>query len=271
MYRWILAIDLDRCLLDRRGELSEANRLALSRAFSSGAAIVLATGRMNVGVKRVLAEVPPVAALVLLNGALVIDQVTHQVIFEQALDPNSAKAIYSWCSKNDCRAVLCGKDSVSFVEIDNVIAEYLARTGAEAGIGRAPWMTDWPCYKALVYGLSDSLKLEAHVASALRSAEECSSYSIGMTGFGYVEVQALGVGKDRGLGILLSEATLRTLPLVTVGDGERDVGMLRMTRHSYAVANASPDAMDAAEHVVDDCDHNGAAMAIMHFLDGSRS
>jgi hypothetical protein len=53
---------------------------------------------------------------------------------------------------------------------------------------------------------------------------------------------------------------------MAVGDGENDVDMLRLADCGYAVANACAEAKAVADIVVSDCDSNGVAEAIAHFM-----
>jgi Cof subfamily protein (haloacid dehalogenase superfamily) len=67
----LIATDIDGTLLDSRGELPEANALAIGEAAERGIEIVIVTGRRFDPARRIAQQLPCDAHLIVSNGALV--------------------------------------------------------------------------------------------------------------------------------------------------------------------------------------------------------
>jgi hydroxymethylpyrimidine pyrophosphatase-like HAD family hydrolase len=163
--------------------------------------------------------------------------------------------------------MLCCLESVYVTALDPIVEEYVKRTQVPVNV-QIDLCKEIPAmvYKALVYCRYPEPTDESVLADVLRRARAVMNCTLYRSGHGYVEVISADVSKDRGLRIALEATSLQHLPLMAVGDGENDVGMLRLADCGYAVANACAEAKAAADIVVGDCDSNGVAEAITHFM-----
>jgi hydroxymethylpyrimidine pyrophosphatase-like HAD family hydrolase len=56
---------------------------------------------------------------------------------------------------------------------------------------------------------------------------------------------------------------------MAVGDGENDIELMRAAGFSVAMGNAVEAVRRAADALTDDCDHDGAAKAVLRYMLGA--
>lgn len=269
MNKWIIAIDLDRCLLNYANVLSLKNQSTLQAAISQGAIIVIASGRMVPATRFILELVPGITAIVALNGALVFDATTETVLLERSLSPSEIIPLLRWCSDHDCKVILCHLEYASVSSFDGIVEEYASRTQVtmklRESLSEALSLT---VYKVLVYNNNLYKNDEFRLIEGLRRSGLVTNCTLYRSDHGYVEIVSADASKGKGLKIALEAFRLLELPLMVVGDGENDVSMMEIADSSYAVANACEEAKAAADLIVSDCDSDGVAEAITHFMKG---
>ena len=85
----LIAVDIDGTLLDSRGDLPDANRLAIRAAMTRDVEVVLATGRTFHHARPVAMRLGGDLTLIVSNGALV--KTSHGATLGQPADSASAR------------------------------------------------------------------------------------------------------------------------------------------------------------------------------------
>lgn len=88
------------------------------------------------------------------------------------------------------------------------------------------------------------------------------------SGTGAVEISARGVTKASALIQLCAGLGVEARDVVAFGDMPNDIPMLTWAGTSYAVANAHPTVLAAADHVCPSCKQDGVARTIDSLLQG---
>ncbi len=83
--------------------------------------------------------------------------------------------------------------------------------------------------------------------------------------FGGMDVVAKGGGKVSGIREYLDAAGLKPEEIISFGDGENDVEMLRFAGIGVAMGNAVEEAKEAADFVTADIDDDGIEKALKHY------
>jgi hydroxymethylpyrimidine pyrophosphatase-like HAD family hydrolase len=84
--------------------------------------------------------------------------------------------------------------------------------------------------------------------------------------FGLLEISSPGITKASGLAELAARFGVAREDVVAIGDMPNDVPMLRWAGRSYAVANAHPEVVDAADEVTVANDEDAVALLIESLL-----
>lgn len=270
MKRWLLAVDLDKCLLTSLHTVSERNRSTLELAVANGAILVAASGRLLPAIAPLLRPLPRVAAVVAANGAIVYAGPGDRIIFDCCLGHNELHALVAWSRANDHRVVLCSAEAVHSAGRDALLEQYLSRTRLVANTSHVTLHCGLfsGIHKVLVYPLGamqcDERRLAMRLAAGPLSMSVSQTF---VSDHGYVEVVPAEASKEAGIAHVMRALGIERLPVVAIGDGDNDVGMLRFADVAYAVSNACPAARAAADIVVAHHDADGVAEALLHFLE----
>ena len=252
----LVATDLDGTLLRSDGTLSDRTREVLATLDERGVPVVIVTGRPM----RWLTDLRPVVGhhglAIVSNGAAVYD-----VAADRAHDVRGIE-------------VAVGLEIARRIEEDLPGATFAVET--EAGISIAPGFVEveqipegslvgstgelWtaPALKLLVrHPDADHERLRDRV---VRAVGDLATPTWSMEGL--VEISATGVTKASALATLAERLDVTVADTVAFGDMPNDVPMLRWAGTSYAVANAHPDALEAADHRAPANDDDGVATVL---------
>jgi hydroxymethylpyrimidine pyrophosphatase-like HAD family hydrolase len=83
---------------------------------------------------------------------------------------------------------------------------------------------------------------------------------------GLLEISAIGVTKAASLARIADRQGIRAEDAVAFGDMPNDLPMLAWAGRGYAMANAHPDVLDAAEHLAPSNDDDGVAQIVENLL-----
>ncbi|MEP7178294.1 MAG: HAD family hydrolase [Pseudonocardiales bacterium] len=267
----MLASDLDGTLLRSDGTVSPRSRAALRAAVDAGLLVAFVTGRPPRWLDEIAEATEHLGVAVGANGAVLYDLATERIIATHPLSPNELEALTS-----DLRA--------AFPEVQFAV-EYGDSFGAEPG-----YVHDWainpstnrqggaiapPMVGDLASIISrPGVKLlakdhGADVDEFLTSADLLLAGRASVThssSFGLLEIAAPGVTKASGLAELAASHGIRPGEVAAVGDMPNDVPMLQWAGSSYAVANAHPAALAAADRVLGSNDDDAVAVLIETLL-----
>lgn len=98
-----------------------------------------------------------------------------------------------------------------------------------------------------------------------------ADYSVTVGGPDWVDVMNRGVTKGAALDVLATHLGLAPEQLMAFGDTDNDLEMLDFAHHSYAVANADPEAQERARFSTDSNDEFGVLRVIEQLLDDQSS
>ena len=265
----IIALDLDGTLLNSNKELSAGNLAALQRAANAGIEIVPTTGRFYGGMPDVIRELPFVRYVITINGAQVADLKTGEVIY---------KAEIPWQQAIDIMTLLdehpviydCYQDNAAWMtaeqknHIDRIVAS--------------------PHYRKMLHELRQPVpELKAVLAERKKDVQKvqfftdlpelwtrmmkelperfenlCVSSSVSDN----IEINQAHANKGEALYALADHLGVEHQATLAFGDGLNDLSMLKAAGIGVAMANAEPEAKEAADWITLSCDEDGVAHGI---------
>lgn len=280
----LVATDLDGTLLLPDGSIGPRTAAALQRLGATGHPdLVIVTGRPPRWVSPVAEMTGHAGTAIAANGAVVLDLARGMAVESFPLAAGDALAAVE-------RVRAAAPGAVFAVErvrpgmamsrtrggsYDDLSADGADPTEYALGVGYLP---RWPVpdgtlvapIEDLVHS-GDVVKLLARPApdaahdadSFLAAAERALAGLVEATHSNtrdvLLEISAPGVSKATTLARVAAERGLTAAHVVAVGDAPNDLPMLRWAGTSYAVANAHPDVLAAADHVLPDHGSEGVA------------
>ena len=274
--KWnILFSDLDGTLLRSDKALSPLTREALELWAERGVPFVPATGRFFSGMPAQVRELPFLRYAVLMNGALVYDQVEHRALRRAELDVETALRVIHRlrdfsgtldCYMEDCQGWM---EARYYRELDKWILDPPAREIVRAS--RKP-VEDLPGYirrrgkpvqKLQSYFLDPAVQRE--VLETLPA--EFPEITVACSLPGNVEITHRDATKGAALAFLCGHLGLPVGSAVAFGDERNDCSMLRTAGLGVAMGNAAPEARAAADVVTASNDEDGVARMLLRLLE----
>ena len=267
----LVASDLDGTLVRSDGTISDASRTALKKASEAGLLVAFVTGRPPRWLHEVADQTGHTGVAVAANGAVVYDMASETVVRAHHMSPALLTEVAA-----DLRAAF---PSVHFA------VEYGQEFGCEP-----EYRHDWPINPRydrsgartappLVADLATVLRRPAVKLLAKDRAADPDEFAAAAfrvlagratvthsSRHGLLEIAAAGVTKASGLAEIASTHGIGAAEVVAVGDMPNDVPMLKWAGRSYAVANAHPLAIAAADEMLPTNDADGVATLIESLL-----
>ncbi len=269
----MIATDIDGTMLRSDGSLSPRVKAALRAAVEAGIHVVPATGRPVVIAADVIDQAELEDYWVFANGAITRHVGRDELVRGFWLDPTVAAELLGFLRTRLPQAgfAIEFEDTVAFeagfeqivpivpdqAPVDDLLSEFFSfdpEIGPPAG---------HRVQKILVYDLNLNVEELFAQVSDVVGARAVPSFS----GLAFVELAAELVTKAMALEQLAGDLGVSPAEVASFGDNHNDVSMLAWAGRGYAMANATRDAMAAADEVIGANDDDGLAVKIEELID----
>lgn len=258
----MVASDVDGTLLGVDERVSGRTASVTGRVRASGIPFVLVSGRPPRWMPGVAGQAGVDGLAVCANGAVLYDVGEDRVIWQRGLSTvqlsDIASALDTVLPGAGLAAERIGK---SAWDIDPFVAEtaYTDPWGNGQTVVTRGEVLGHSAVKLLVRK-ADMLSGEmAEAANAVLRDEFSVTYS---TNSGLIEIAARDVTKASGLSDVAERFGVAAEDVIAFGDMPNDVPMLRWVGHGVAMANAHPEALDAANEVTAANTDDGVALTL---------
>ena len=262
----LIATDLDGTLLRSDGSVSERIVQSVRGAIDAGIEVVPATGRPRMIAEEIISKLDFVDHWIFANGSVTWHLGRSELIRGFWLDAEQARSLI-----RRLRATL---PNVGFaIELDETV---LWERGFEAVVPELPVvdpivdvadLIEGRVQKILVFDSSKNMDELFTAVSSLVGDEAVPSYS----GLAFVELAASLVTKATAIELLARDLGFARDDVVAFGDNHNDISMLDWAGHSYAMANATDDAKEAANELIGSNDEDAVADKIDELVAEARS
>lgn len=261
----LVAIDLDGTLLNSAKQITDATAAILqAAAHTRGVKVVLATARPPRSVLPFYSLLGLDTPMINYNGALVCEPSSGRVLLHRPIPLKTAAGIVALARKLDPQ-VLVSAEVLDKWYTDRVDPLYMTATARMFGpdvvspIGQ--WLTE-SVTKLMFAGPGPGL---TELVKAIRRSFRYQ-VTVVQTEADLVQVTHATAGKAQALRVVAAELGVSRQHVMAIGDNANDVGMLQWAAIGVAMANASPEALAAADVVTDHHDADGAANAIRRLI-----
>ena len=269
----MLALDMDGTLLTSDKRISPRTAKAIRRAAEAGYVVVLSTGRTASELTDYRAEMDGVVRYgSLLSGGVVRDMETGETIYKQTIPVELVHRIVKQGLAEDAMvqiltsevAVMTHRDVARMPEIGQGVYQDIAlRLGCLVDDissyvdAHAAEVCKFNLHHVSQESLEATLRALEGLPLQLAKGESIT-----------VEVTPRGVTKALGLTWLCDHLGIGLEETIVVGDGDNDLEVLGVAGLAVAMGNAVPKAMELADAVVADNDHDGIAEVVDRWLVG---
>ncbi|KRF18109.1 Cof-type HAD-IIB family hydrolase [Paenibacillus sp. Soil787] len=253
----LIVSDLDGTLLDHNKKVSSRELAALRKVKEAGIALCLASGRMNIEMQQVLAEIGHRAYSVSQNGAFIhLDD--GSFMKSQLFQPELAYQVYQLLKDFDLVKLVCSGEANYITHLTPASDEVQSRTFQPFIVKEDVEQSlegDFTVCKFSMFGKIETL-LEL---KALMEEKLGGQLEMFISDKDCLDIMPLAVSKGSSLLVLMEKLGLRPEEIACFGDSFNDVSMFGITPHSFAMKGAHPEVKQKALYHVD-----SVAEAISH-------
>lgn len=264
----VIATDVDGTLLRSDHTISPRTRAALSDALGAGWLVVPISGRQPYSIHDMIRGTSLVGHCVGANGAVGMNLLTGQVLFEQTIPVDAQREL-----TERMRERVPGVMVTSIRDAGRTFVPQVGYVGLMDPGDHGRPEEHLPEYPLDVVLGTPSLKLvvrhpKVPESELLALARELAIPGVhpSTSGAPFLEVAAGGVTKASGLVRLGELLGFGADDVVAFGDNINDVEMLQWAGHGVAMGNGVPEAKAAADEVAAPNDADGLALVVERLL-----
>jgi 5-amino-6-(5-phospho-D-ribitylamino)uracil phosphatase len=281
----LLALDLDGTLLNSKGKIPEANKIAIRQAEELGVLVTIATGRRFRDALPVAAELEFNAPLITHNGALLKYAESLETVAASLLDHETTLEILRVGKAFGGDALVSvdphGHGTLLFdtVSDDNIpLQKYIAWSDKLHGDDKGKSAIHVAKLEAVVgdnevihisfSGGCDAMK-EMHQVLTEELGESVTLLATIYPQLDFTLIDILPPNASKGTGVekLAALNGLSAQNVMTIGDNFNDLEMLQFAGTAVVMGNADPSLLERREfYTTVSNDENGVAVAIERFI-----
>lgn len=263
----LLCTDLDGTLLRKSKEISHENLDAIEYFKSEGGIFTFITGRMPLFVEEFFDVVHPNGPVGCINGGGIYDYPNKKYLWTQPADRSVLDLVELADREMDSIGIQLNTfDHTYFCKENSVMAWFRKLTGAE-NLTCCYREVKEPIAKIL-FGVETTEEM-VRLDRLLKAHPAAKSFDFVSAEKTLYEIIPKGVNKGTLLIQMARILGLDSQKTVAVGDYDNDVGMLRAAKLGIAVANASPAAKAAADHITVSNEEHAIARIISDLESGA--
>ena len=243
----LICTDLDGTLLHKNKEVSKENLDAIEYFKSEGGLFTFITGRMPYCADEFYEMIHPNAPVGCINGGGIYDYKTKKYLWTQELSPKALELVaYAEQNMTGLGVQIDTFDHIYFAFENESTAWFREVTGMP-NLVRSYRDVHEPIAK-IVFGDADTENM-LRLQELLKTHPFANEFDFIRSEKMLFEILPKGINKGSLLPHFSEILGISMDKTITVGDYNNDVEMLRAARLGIAVANATPEAKQAADYV----------------------
>ncbi|MGM0365497.1 MAG: Cof-type HAD-IIB family hydrolase [Actinomycetota bacterium] len=256
----LVAIDLDGTLYDSKSRISLENKKAIAECLSRGIKVVVATGKTIYSVSRIIEELNLIHPQIVSGGTAIID-CRKNLFFKLKMPLSYSNEVVRLCRKHKKGLALSASDGIIYYEADDAGIDFIARTGDKVQkVGNL--IKEGYTGNALVFTVTITAEdpFNKLVEKKLKGKAKLRRGPL------FLNVLNKDAGKAFALKKIMEMFGIGSSRVVSIGDSENDMGMIKLAGTGIAMANTPLPVRQSADFVVSDNDNCEIAEAINRFV-----
>jgi Cof subfamily protein (haloacid dehalogenase superfamily) len=259
----LIVLDLDGTLLNEHSKISPRTREALERAHAAGVAVAVATGRSYSLTRYFCGDLPLSGPQISYNGAIIVDPLTEQPIFLQAVPAVMVDPVITFLQERDIFTCYYTEDTIYVLDHSPMevalVPPDLPQPVRVPDFGR---LSHLPCIKLVAVGE------QARITDLRSPAEIAFGDHLYVTRTSPVLLEFLhpAVSKGAALQQVIDSLGLSRDQVIAFGDSHNDIGMLRIAGTGVAMGNADAEIRAVADVIAPRNSDDGIARVLDDLL-----
>ena len=257
----MVATDIDGTIVKWDTGFSDGVKNCIKKLCQKGIKVVLVTGRMHCATNHITAELGLKTPVVSYQGGLIKDY-EGNTLYQENLDSDVAKQIIQWARKNNIHINLYIDDKL-YVEKDNdYVKKYTEGKFVSYTVCSFDDLEIKNVNKILAIDYGDAERVTGWV-NELR-AKYPQLYIVKSTPY-FCEIGSAQAKKSLGVEFLAKKWGLKKDEILTIGDQNNDIELLKAGGIKVAMGNCTPELRECADYVTDTVENDGFVKAMEKF------
>lgn len=264
-----VVFDLDGTILDDNGNLDGDTVVLVNKLKNAGVQFSIATGRLHSAVLDFANTLSLDLPLITLDGTLIKNPVTGEVIHQSNLPEKIVYKSLSLAERYFLKIALCHGDAIYYTEDNSLIPNLLEKFGAKyvlidsynSYIRDTLEIVMTGDYSDLVRQASNKLSFP-YTFGVRNSFYKSQSHG----GIYYLEIRKMGSSKGEGLQKLCRHLGIKIKNTAVIGDWYNDKSLFENDSLKIAVANAIPEIKRLADMVTKRTNNEGGVNEFLKLL-----
>lgn len=253
----LIVTDIDGTILKHNFEFNKEVKTCIHSLTQKGIKVVLATGRMHTATIHLAEELGLETPIISYQGGMI--KHGGEVLYERHLDEFRAKEIIVWAKKNNVHLNLYMDDKLH-VEVDSeTIRRYTDERAAEYVVKPFDSLVLEKINKMLAINFEDENKVNMwrdYLAAKYDDINVVKSMPY------FCEICHPEATKSHAVNFLKDYWELETEEILTIGDQDNDIELLKAGGIKVAMGNATENLKAVADYITDTVNNNGFVKAI---------
>lgn len=260
----LVATDIDGTILGGSRVFTEGVRDCLKRLEENGIKVVLVTGRMHAAAKRIAKDLNLKTPVVSYQGGLIRD-CEENTLYERILPEHIVDKIIKWARGNDVHINFYAND-ILYSENDNYeIQRYSSYQHVDYIIKNFDELPHNNVHKLLGIDFKNPNRVTGWVEEM---SKELPELHIVKSTPSFCEFSTKDATKYCAVKFLQNYWGLEDNEILTIGDQDNDIELLKAGEISIAMGNASNNLIRYADYITDTVENDGFVQAIDKFVFG---
>ena len=239
----MLVCDMDGTLLNSKLEVSDENVRAIEYFVDNGGVFTIATGRMELGVRKYLSILPVNAPVILYNGTLIYD-FEKEKLWDTYLEEDIGVILKDLLNRFTYLGIEIfeGGDNVYLLRENEETEKHRKKEGFNPQIITVDEMPD-RLYKIILTANPNSL---IDVENYLKGKD--TTFRMVYSEKQFLEILSREASKGKAVRELAKMMGISMSKVISIGDNQNDIEMVEMSGTGFAVENTQPDLIKVADY-----------------------
>lgn len=259
----MVATDIDGTIVDWNfGNFTPAVKKCIKNLCANGIKVVLVTGRMHCACDHIVKELELNTPVISYQGGLIKDE-QGNTLYQQNLDTNYAKQIIKWAQNNDIHINLYINDKLYVEKDNNFVKKYTDGKFIPYTVCPFEALEIDNVNKILAIDYNDADRVTGWVEELKKIFPEL--YIVKSTPY-FCEIGSPMAKKSLGVEFLAKKWGLKQDEILTIGDQNNDIELLKSGGIKVAMGNGTPELKECADFITDTVQNDGFVKAIEKFV-----
>lgn len=258
----MVATDIDGTILKYNYEFNQPVIDCIKSLSENDIKVVLVTGRMHGAAKIVADKLNLKTPIISYQGGLIKDN--SSVLYKKDLDPDIAKEITCWGLKNNIHLNVYINDQIHVAEDNDAIKKYILQSGLPYKVCNLEKLNFEEGTSKLLLIDYDNADRVTEWANYLKK-EYPDLYIVKSTPY-FCEISNKEATKAYAVEFLRKHWGLNKEEVLTIGDHNNDIELLRAGGIAVAMGNATDELKACADYITDTVENDGFVKAMEKFV-----